>query len=95
MRSLLLAAAMIAAASPALADEACDTAEAVANELTYKHGEDPHFSATRQDRPIEFWANRLKGTWTIVEYRADGTACVIASGSNLGPYRPRPRQRDL
>lgn len=94
MRRLLIAAAMLAAASPALADEACDTPETVANELTYKHGEDPTMSATRQERPVEFWANRLRGTWTIVEYR-DGLACTIASGSNLGPYRPQPRQRDL
>ncbi len=94
MRRLMLAAAMIAAASPTLADEACDTPEAVERELTYEHGEDPIMSATRQQRPVEFWANRLRGTWTVVEYR-DGQACVIASGSNLGPYRPRPRQRDL
>lgn len=32
-------------------------------------------------RIVEVWASEERGTWTILLTRADGTSCVIASGT--------------
>ncbi len=34
------------------------------------------------NRVFEVWFSQEKGTWTILMTRADGTTCIMASGTN-------------
>jgi len=62
---------------------ACGDRQAIVERLEARWGE--HFSAGgMQDASaiIEVWMSQEKGTWTILRTSADGTACVMATGTN-------------
>jgi len=44
-----------------------------------------------EERVFEVWFSEEEGTWTILLTRADGTSCVMASGTNW--RKPLPSDR--
>lgn len=50
-------------------------------ELETKYGESRMLSTSTDGAAVDIWANPETGTWTIVLYRVDGTACVPLSGT--------------
>ncbi len=50
-------------------------------ELEAKYGESRMLSTSSGGAALDIWTNPETGTWTIVYYRIDGTACVPISGT--------------
>lgn len=42
---------------------------------------------------IEVWSSQTSGSWTIISSRADGTSCVLASGTNWYQVGRKPETR--
>ena len=92
-RHLLIAATLLglAAAPPPLqAQTACGSRDRIVERLAEKYGEQ-HRGSGLQDpsRLVEVWISQSTGTWTLLFTRADGLACIAASGSNWLDYPPR------
>jgi hypothetical protein len=92
-RILLIAATLLglAATSPPLnAQTACGKRDQIVTRLAEKYGEQ-HRSSGLQDptRLVEVWISQSTGTWTLLFTRADGLACIAASGSNWLDYPPK------
>jgi len=43
-------------------------------------------------RVFEVWFSEEKGTWTILMTKADGTTCIMASGTNWREASPNMKQ---
>ncbi|MEM8631491.1 MAG: hypothetical protein AAGF74_09655 [Pseudomonadota bacterium] len=91
MKRFLSALAVLAATAPAaLAQTYCADRTDVTERLTAKWGE--VFSGgglQNATAVIEVWTNDAEGTWTILRTQADGTTCVMASGTNWRDGLPK------
>ncbi|WP_299619268.1 S-adenosyl-L-homocysteine hydrolase [uncultured Tateyamaria sp.] len=77
---LTLSAAMILTPVMAVAERVCSPASEMEASLKDWYGETPVPGA---DAPqTQLWASEATGTWTLVKYRADGTSCVVAQGTD-------------
>jgi len=73
---------MAALAPPAGAQVLCTGHHQVAQRLTGVFGETPHgIGLISPSEIIELWTSAKTRTWTLLFTRADGTACVIATGT--------------
>lgn len=53
---------------------------ALRTELETRFGKSRMLSTSNGGAALDIWTNPETGTWTIVLYRVDGTACVPLSG---------------
>ncbi len=71
------------AASAAFGQTSCAPIEQVHQRLADKWGERRMSAGLQnQSRVFEVWVNEETGTWTILLSRANGTSCIMASGTN-------------
>jgi hypothetical protein len=49
-------------------------------ELETVYGETRMLSTSNGGAALDIWTNRETGSWTVVLYRVDGTACIPLSG---------------
>jgi len=56
---------------------------ALVSELGKKYGESRMLSTNDGSTALDVWTNRETGTWTIVLYRVEGTACVPLAGTGV------------
>ena len=86
MRATLKSLCLIVVASiPAMAQAqiTCAARDAVVDRLATGYGESFQGGGIQSDQRIyEVWFSEEKGTWTILLTRADGTSCVMASGTD-------------
>ncbi|HMQ93078.1 MAG TPA: hypothetical protein PKA33_17875 [Amaricoccus sp.] len=92
-RHLLIAATLLGLAAtppPLWAQTACGNREKIVERLAEKYGEQ-HRGSGLQDptRLVEVWISQSTGTWTLLFTRADGMACIAASGSDWLDYPPK------
>jgi len=79
--ALLLAPAGIAQAQN---QPVCMQASEMKATLIDMYGEYPQPGAVRTDTSVtQLWASPETGTWTMVKYLADGTACAIDDGDDF------------
>ena len=81
LTSLTVLAVLIPAASHAQTN--CAARDTVVEKLASNYGE--VFAGgglQNSSRIFEVWFSEEKGTWTILMTRADGTSCIMASGTN-------------
>jgi hypothetical protein len=68
---------------PAQAQANCNTRESFVKILSEKYGEVSHGVGVQSPtQVIELYSSGVTGSWTILASRADGTACVMATGKN-------------
>ena len=78
-----LAAAAILLPSALHAQNNCGARDAVVDKLAGKYGEAFSGGGLQNSNSVfEVWHSAEKGTWTILMTRADGTSCIMASGTN-------------
>lgn len=84
MKHLLATAfSLLATASSAAT---CFPAKSVMDGLKSKFGEAPVSQGIVSESAVmQMWANTATGTWTLVVFRSDGAACLLASGDNYTP----------
>lgn len=85
MRSLVLILLIILAfaSQEARAQGNCAERAIVTEHLASKFGEDFAGGGLRNAQSIfEVWVSHENGTWTIIQTQADGTSCVMASGTH-------------
>lgn len=81
LTSLTVAAAMIPASLHAQSN--CANRDTVVNKLESGYGEVFAGGGMQNSSSVfEVWFSEEKGTWTILLTRADGTTCIMASGTN-------------
>lgn len=91
MKPLILAAGLMLAAVPALAQQAnCGVRTGIVEELARKYGEAQRAIGMAGNRLLEIWSNETSGSWTILMTDASGIACVMASGSSYTAAIPEP-----
>jgi hypothetical protein len=72
--------------TPALASEnVCMSAPEMEASLIDWYGEAP--VAGSGSETTQMWAADATGSWTLVQYLADGNACVLAQGEDWSPER--------
>ena len=77
-----LALAAILLASPAMAQTTCLPRTALVESLQATHGESLTGGGLQNARHmIEVWSSAQSGSWTVFVTRADGTACIVATGA--------------
>ena len=82
--------ALLALASPALAEQCGSTAGLYAYlEREYQESRVTTGQAAN-GMGLETWANLATGTWTMFISRPDGTSCVVANGVLFRAYAPEP-----
>ena len=65
------------------ANPLCGARAGLVDKLEAKFGETRKGLGTIGDRAVfEVWSSDKTGSWTILFTRADGTACVMATGDN-------------
>ena len=85
MRRIMTGLTLLAALAPASlhAQTNCATRDTVVQKLETGYGEAFAGGGLQNaTRIIEVWFSEEKGTWTILMTRADGTSCIMASGTN-------------
>ncbi len=61
----------------------CAARDSVVDKLSVKYGEAFAGGGLQNAQSVfEVWFSEEKGTWTILMTRADGTSCIMASGTN-------------
>jgi hypothetical protein len=81
LKPLAVAAAFLPTALHAQVN--CASRDLVVDKLAVKYGEAFAGGGLQNTKHIfEVWMSEEKGTWTILMTRADGTTCVMASGTN-------------
>jgi len=81
LTGLTILAAMIPAT--AFAQSNCAERDTVVEKLASGYGEEFAGGGVQNPKAIfEVWHSEEKGTWTILMTRADGTSCIMASGTN-------------
>ena len=84
MRLLALIPALLGLATPLLAQPPCAPRTLIIEKLERQFGEAPRsIGLTANGRMIEVFSSAESGTWTILMTRADGTSCLMASGSDF------------
>lgn len=77
----------VSAAGPAGA-QTCAAHDVIAAILSERHGESVVGRGLQSaKRALEVWASE-SGSWSAVIVRADGTACLVASGQAWSPVEP-------
>ena len=70
-------------ASPAFGQQSCATRDIVIERLSTGYGETLQGGGLQSETKIfEVWFSEESGTWTILMTKANGTSCVMASGTN-------------
>ena len=86
------AGAIIAAAAlapPAQAQANCAMRDSIIERLETRYGEALTGGGLRNEmQVVEVWASAKTGTWTVLVTRADGIACIMASGTNWHETEP-------
>lgn len=86
MRAIFKSLCLIAVTSfPAVAEAriACAERDMVVERLASGYGESFQGGGIQSDQRIfEVWFSEEEGTWTILLTKADGTSCVMASGTD-------------
>ena len=79
----LVASIMALAAMPVAAETYCADRDRIVTRLASAYGEAFAGGGLRdQSSIVEVWVSEGDGTWTVLMTRADGTTCVMASGTN-------------
>ncbi|SFB04468.1 hypothetical protein SAMN05421688_2491 [Poseidonocella pacifica] len=73
-------------AAPAAAQTCMDAQELEASLIDW-YGETP---VGAQDTDFQVWASETSGTWSMVEYRETGEACVLSTGEGWPKNGPLP-----
>lgn len=82
MKSICLAASLLAFAAPAVAAPLCDTRENVTALLADSYGETVRVSGLAGETALmELFASDETGTWSITMTLPDGMMCLMASGT--------------
>lgn len=69
--------------SVGLAQPACATRDVVVERLSTGYGESFQGGGLQSATKVfEVWFSEDEGTWTILMTKADGTSCVMASGTD-------------
>lgn len=80
--AVAVALAGMGAAPTAQAQAPCGPRDIVVERLTNRYGETLTAGGLRSDTQLlEVWAAAETGTWTVLMTRADGIACVLATGT--------------
>lgn len=88
IKSAMIAGAAVAAL-PANAQTYCAGRDQIVERLTNGFGEGLAGGGLRSESQVlEVWAAPETGTWTILITQADGTTCVMASGTNWHQQDP-------
>lgn len=76
---------MLATSGTALAEEpVCMSAGEMRATLIEMYGEYPQPGVIKTSTSVtQLWASATSGTWTLVKYLVDGTACAIDEGSDM------------
>ncbi len=75
------------------AQTACAARDTVVEKLETGYGEAFGGGGLQSASSIfEVWFSEEKGTWTILMTRADGTSCIMASGTNWREALPSERR---
>ena len=75
--------ALLALPTLAYAQSTCGQREAIVERLTSKWGETFAGGGLQNANSVfEIWMSVEKGTWTILRTMPNGTACVMAAGTN-------------
>ncbi|MGR3540070.1 MAG: hypothetical protein ACU0BS_01390 [Hasllibacter sp.] len=85
MTRVTLAAAAFAAALPAtaIAQQVCGPRAQITAALQIHYGEETKGGGLQNGQAVyEVWASEDERTWTILMSRADGTSCIMASGTD-------------
>lgn len=86
MRAILSSLCLIVLTSaPAIGQArlSCAERDTVVERLATGYGESFQGGGLQsEERLFEVWFSEEQGTWTILLTRADGTSCVMASGTN-------------
>jgi len=84
MRRLLATLALsLVTAVPAAAQSGCAQRAGLVSHLTSAFGETLNSGGLRDAGSVyEVWVSEVTGTWTILKTNADGTACIVASGTH-------------
>ncbi|WP_299372473.1 S-adenosyl-L-homocysteine hydrolase [uncultured Tateyamaria sp.] len=80
--AILFAAAIAMSATSAAAQDVCMSAPELEASLKDWYGEQPVDGSQTDTTTI--WASEQTGTWTLVQYLADGQSCVLAQGYDWG-----------
>lgn len=94
MTRILTGLTVMAALAPAAlhAQSNCATRDTVVQKLESGYGEVFAGGGIQNASSIfEVWFSEEKGTWTILMTRADGTSCIMASGTNWLESLPSER----
>ena len=91
LKGLILMAATLPTA--VYAQNNCANRDLVITKLTDNYGEALRGGGLQNaSRVFEVWFSEEKGTWTILMTRADGTTCIMASGTNWREVEPTLKQ---
>jgi hypothetical protein len=92
MRLILAATAATLAAAPAAAQRACADRDMVTANLEAGYGERFAGGGLQSETSIlEVWFSPEGGTWTVLLTHADGTSCILASGTHWREALPSER----
>ena len=74
----------------------CDNVLSITETITKKYGEQPLFVGNGNQlsasdgnwysSSMMYFVNQDSGTWSLVSLYSDGTACMVAAGTNFEPY---------
>ena len=95
MRRILKGLILLTVALPTAtqAQTACASRELVIEKLAAGYGEAFAGGGLQGNSHVfEVWFSTEKGTWTILMTRADGTSCIMASGTNWHEGDPSLKQ---
>ena len=76
---------LIATSTASFAESVCMPAPELEAGLIDWYGEAPVEGAEKAT--AQMWASEKTGTWTLVQYLADGNSCVLAQGDDWAPAR--------
>ena len=80
---ILMASVILTLAAGSASAQACTDRSDLVERLAAKYGEVFAGGGLRDSSSIvEVWMSEETGTWTVILTRADGRACVMASGTN-------------
>lgn len=80
--TLAIGAAIVTTAAAAQTQN-CANRDTVVGKLETRYGESFSGGGLQNNQRIfEVWSSEEKGTWTILMTHANGTTCVMASGTN-------------
>ncbi len=91
MRTFIVTLVLACAPAVALAQTYCADRGSLVGKLETSYGEAFAGGGMQNaSRIVEVWASEDGGTWTILITRADGTSCIMASGTAWRKGLPQP-----